>query len=123
MSKSAKVMLGIATLWPIIYMLLFMAFFFYMAATLATGTHTHGHNAGPPDLFFLIFPVHMLTILWIFGLTAFYIVNLFKNERVSKDTKALWAVVIFLGNMLAMPVYWYLYIWREPPQVTPSASE
>jgi len=26
---------------------------------------------------------------------------------------ALWANVIFLGDMIAMPIYWYLYIWKE----------
>jgi hypothetical protein len=46
-------------------------------------------------------------------LLGIYIVNVFKNDRVSKDKKALWVVVLFLGNMIAMPVYWYLYIWEE----------
>jgi hypothetical protein len=34
---------------------------------------------------------------------------------VPNDKKALWAAVLFFGNMVALPVYWYLYIWREPP--------
>jgi hypothetical protein len=114
MSKTVKILLGIATLWPIMYMFLFLAFFLYMFTTFAVAAH-HPHAAGPPDMYFLIFPVHILTIFWIFALTAIYVVNIFKNDRVSKETKALWAVVIFLGNMLAMPVYWYLFIWREPP--------
>jgi hypothetical protein len=25
----------------------------------------------------------------------------------------LWAVVLFLGNMIAMPVFFYLYIWPD----------
>ena len=42
---------------------------------------------------------------------------------VPQDKKALWAVVIFMGNALAMPVYWYLYIWkplRHEPLAPPS---
>jgi hypothetical protein len=73
-----------------------------------------GEGSGPPMFFLIIFPLHLLTMLWIMALTVIYIVNVFKNDRVDKDKKALWAVVIFLGNMIAMPVYWYLYIWREP---------
>jgi hypothetical protein len=42
-------------------------------------------------------------------------VNVFRNDRVDKDKKVLWAVVLFMGNMIAMPIYWYLYIWREVP--------
>jgi len=45
-----------------------------------------------------------------------YIKNVFKNERISQDKKALWVVVLFLGGFVAMPIYWYLYIWKEPKQ-------
>ncbi len=65
-------------------------------------------------MFGTIFVVHSLTILWTFALLAVYIRLLFKTDRVPADKKSLWAVVLFLGNMLAMPVYWYLYVWREP---------
>jgi hypothetical protein len=40
-------------------------------------------------------------------------VNVFRNERVNNDKKVLWAVVLFMGGMIAMPIYWYLYIWRD----------
>jgi cytosine/uracil/thiamine/allantoin permease len=50
----------------------------------------------------------------IMALLTFYIINVFRNDRVNKDMKILWAVVLFFGNFVAMPVYWYLYIWRDP---------
>ena len=78
-------------------------------------------NNGPPPLaFFAIFPIHILTMLLMFALTAFYIVNVFRNERVNKDTKVLWAIVIFMGSIIAMPIYWYLYIWPEDSHKTPA---
>lgn len=49
------------------------------------------------------------------ALTVFYMVNVFRNDRVEKDKKVLWAVVIFMASVIAMPIYWYLYIWRESP--------
>ena len=70
-------------------------------------------GTGPPPMIALIFPLHILTMLIIAALTAFYIVNVFRNERVDKDKKVLWAVVLFMGSVMAMPVYWYLYIWKE----------
>ena len=54
-------------------------------------------------------------MLWIFALMAYYIVNVFRNDRVAKDQKVLWLIVVFMGGFIAMPVYWYLFIWREPP--------
>ena len=106
-------MLAAATIWPFVYMLLFMgvAFFAFLAG-----------NNGPSIIWTIIIPLHLLTMLMIIGLTAFYIVNVFRNERVGKDMKVLWAVVIFMGSIFAMPVYWYLYIWRALP-VTPGQSQ
>jgi hypothetical protein len=73
-----------------------------------------------PEQFFrnfdLIFRLHLLVMVLIVALMAFYIIHLFRTDRVPNDKKTLWAVVLFLGNLLAMPVYWYLYMW-------PRASE
>ena len=112
MTKSGKLLLGLATFWPAAYMMLFFVFIF--SAILLSGGG--GDAAGPPTAFVLIFALHLLTMLIITGLTIFYIVNVFKNERVEKDKKALWAVVLFLGNVVAMPIYWYLYIWKAVPE-------
>jgi hypothetical protein len=68
----------------------------------------------------VILPLHVFTMLAGIALIVFYIVNVFRNDRVDKDKKALWAVVLFMGSMIAMPIYWYLYIWPEPPALDPS---
>jgi hypothetical protein len=116
MKQWLKVLLGIVTLWPLAYMILFFLVIF------STILFTPGpSNSGPPPLIALIFPLHMLTMLVILALMIFYIVDVFKNERVEKDKKALWAVVLFMGNMIAMPVYWYIYIWKTAPTGTTPA--
>ena len=73
---------------------------------------------GDDSAFGTIFVVHLVTMVWILALTAFYVVNVFRNPRVAENQRALWAVVIFLGNVFAMPVYSYLYIWRAPASAT-----
>ena len=110
MQKSTKVLLGIATFWPIAYMVLFFVFIFSAFWLLGGG----GGDSGIQPAFALIFGLHLLTMLLIMALTVFYIVDIFKNNRVEKDKKALWAIVIFMGNAIAMPIYWYLYFWKEP---------
>ena len=112
MSKSKKIALGIFTIWPIVY----MAIFFLFVLSQFFITSPDGRTNEPPPGFFVIFGLHLLTIILIFILLFIYIKNVFKNDGVSQDKKALWAVVLFLGNFIAMPVYWYLYIWREPRQ-------
>jgi hypothetical protein len=117
MKKSNKILLGLATLWPFVYMVIF----FVAIGSLFIFMPEQGEvEQGPPGIFLIIFPLHLLTMLWIMGLTIFYIVNVFRNDRVDKDKKVLWAVVIFMGNMIAMPIYWYLYIWREATHLASS---
>lgn len=112
MGKTAKVLLGIATVWPLIYVFIFFAFVFSSAILAMNGSAVIGD---PSSGFGTIFILHMFTILLMFVLLAIYIVNVFNNDHVENDKKALWAVVLFLGNLIAMPIYWYLYIWRDTP--------
>jgi hypothetical protein len=110
MQKSGKLLLGLATLWPLVYIFIF---FILVFATIAFRPEPGPGGSAPPMIAW-IFGLHILTMLLIMGLTIFYIVDVFRNNRVEKDKKALWAIVIFLGNMIGMPIYWYLYIWKDP---------
>lgn len=115
MSKTLKLLLGLVTLWPFAYLILFFITIF------STFLFMGGQGNGPPPLIALIFPLHLLTMLIVMALMVFYIVDVFRNNQVEKDKKVLWAVVLFMGNMIAMPVYWYIYIWKAIPATLASA--
>lgn len=110
MNRTKALALGALTLWPLAYVMLFLAAMAYLAIF-------RGDGSMPPYLA-LIFIVHLLTMGATLGLLVFYMVHLFRNEAVPQEQKALWAVVLFLGNVLSMPVYWYLYIWAPPADET-----
>lgn len=117
MSKAKKLALGAATLWPLLYLFLFFGFFAFAMTSIMSGDSAPGED--PMDsLFGVFFALHFLTMIWMFVLVAVYIRILFKTNRVPQDKKSLWAVVLFLGNMIAMPIFWFLYIWREPQPST-----
>jgi ATP-dependent Zn protease len=75
-----------------------------------------------PIGFIALFVVHMFTILLIMALMAFYIVQVVKTDRLDQTMKILWTVLICMVAIGAMPVYWYLYIWREPAKAAPAAT-
>jgi hypothetical protein len=111
MSKSVKLIIGILSIWPFVYILMFFGFAIYLMTIFSLPG-----DAQPNLAYSSIFIIHILTIIETFGLITFYIINVFRNDRVNKDMKILWAIVLFLGSMIAMPIYWYLYIWRKPKE-------
>lgn len=110
MQKPVKSLLGLVTFWPLAYMILFIVLVF--SAFLFRPTGADDSEALPFVAIFL--GLHVLTMFIILALTVFYIVDIFRNNRIANDKKALWAIVIFMGNAIAMPIYWYLYFWKEP---------
>jgi hypothetical protein len=117
MQKPVKLALGLVTLWPIFYVFLFIIFFF---SAFLFGPGDAGSGAGVPPAMAVFLGLHLLTMLLVLALTVFYIVNVFRNDRVEKDKKALWAIVIFMGNAIGMPIYWYLYIWKDAALTSPA---
>ena len=109
-SKPLAIVIGLFTIWPIIYMLLFMGVFVITALTIFQQAHQQ-HAPGPGFLSYIVIP-HIATILLMFALMAFYIVHVFKNAALKDDRRALWAVVLFMGLPFSAPVYWWLFIWR-----------
>jgi hypothetical protein len=103
-------------------MCIFLAFIFSMFMR-------SGSAPAPESGFRTVFPVlilaHFCTMIIMIGLLVFYIVHVFKNPALAGDKRTLWAVVLFFGGIVAMPVYWFLYVWRipdvavSPPQAEP----
>jgi hypothetical protein len=104
MKKSIALIWGLLTLLPFAYFVYFIS--------VVGGLEPAKSAAEAEAEFNSIFRLHMLNMLLILGLIISYIIYLFKTDRVAKDKKALWAVVLFMGNLLAMPIFWFLYVWR-----------
>ena len=119
MKKSTKIWLGIATIWPVLYLALFFVVIFSLVIVAGLNPGTHAPVGNPStSLFFPVgvmafFVLHMLTILGSLALTVFYIIRVFKTEQLDQNMKIMWMLLLFFMGMLAQPVFWYLYIWRD----------
>ena len=117
MKNPAKILLGVLSVLPVLWFAIFMIGMFSMMTFMFSQSARTGSSSEEAQLFSKFFAVlfigHFGAMLLMVGLTIFYIVFLFRTSRVPSDKKALWAVVLFLGNAFAFPVFWYLYIWRQ----------
>ena len=103
LSKSKKILLGILSIWPIVYMVLFFVFIFVIFM----------HSNVP---IYVIFPLHILTGFLNLGLTVFYVVHAIKHIDPKNDMRVIWIVILIVASIIANPIYWYLYIWKEKGQ-------
>ena len=97
---------------------LYFVFFF---ATILEATVRRG---GDPDNdlfipFGVLMGLHVFTIVLLIGMTALYAVDAFRNPRVKHDQRVLWLIVLLLGGVIAMPIYWWLYV-RRPDDTAPA---
>ncbi len=110
MSTGKKLALGAFTIWPVLYIFLFMGFVLFSMFAMETGS-----SEGPPMMFMVIFPLHMLTMLSMFALIAIYVVLAVKNKNLDDTMRIIWVLLLVMFNILAAPAYWWLYVWNEPP--------
>ena len=112
MTRPAKIVLGVATIWPVVFLGAFISVMIGMAV-LEANRMVSLQNVGP-IVFAAAFGLYFLTMAGMLVLMVIYIVHIVRNKRFDVEKKVLWAAVIVFAGIFAMPVYWYLYVWREP---------
>lgn len=119
LSRTAKIILGILTAWPPVYIALFILFMFAMIGLGGGGELPPEFAAG----FAFVMIVHAATIFLSIGLMVFYIIHAVKDARLKSDMRVIWIILIVMGGMLAHPVYWYLQIWRTQSETAASPGQ
>ena len=94
--------LAVLTAWPLVYFFVFVGF---LVVTVAGGL-----GDAEPDGMRALFALHIATMLIIIGLLIFYVVHAYRSPRVPEDRRVLWTILLLFGSMVAMPIYFWLYI-------------
>jgi len=116
MSKPIKILLGLLTIWPTLY--IGIACLFMSDIFTAMGLFGHGGNNEHPSWFIAFIIVHILTIFVWNVLMAFYVAHLILTTRIpGTNMKALWGALLYFFNIMAIIVYFCMYVWPEPKSV------
>ena len=108
--KTTKLLLALVTLVPLAYVLFLFVTIFLHVSSLLVGIPERNIFL---ELFETLFLFHLGMMLWIAVLTIVYAVHIARNEALKNEIKAVWVTAICFGNVLAMPIYWYLQIWKK----------
>lgn len=115
MKKSFKITLGMLTFWPFLYF--GISFLPRLTPVLFPAGETGTIPEGAVIFNSLITGLFYLTMILIVCLLVFYMIRVFKNDRLTKWKKAKWLATLYLGSMFTMPIYWYFFVWREPEEL------
>jgi hypothetical protein len=109
MKTSTKIILGALTAWPITAFLLYFAMF-ALASLENDKPYPHVFSG---IVFLSYFVLAGSSALVSVGLTGYYIFHASKRGYLKGDGHG-WAISLLFFGVIAQPVYWYMYIWREP---------
>jgi len=115
MVRPARIALLAATLAPIGY---FFAVYRFVGKPMTQAPADSLMTAAWMSQFNRFMVFNAVFVFWLMGLLAIYLIHLYRTSSVPDGRRAFWAVVLFMGNMVAMPIYWYLYVWRERTERT-----
>ena len=126
-SKSVKWIIGIATAWSVLNPIVFIALVFVLPWDLIVHDASVFMNS---TLVKIALGLLGLTIVNQLALMVFYLIHVVKNSAAEESVRIVLGLGFFFMTVVAMPVYYYLYVWREtPPEwaagetVEPSLSE
>ncbi|HEX9982096.1 MAG TPA: hypothetical protein VGF69_02430 [Thermoanaerobaculia bacterium] len=94
MSKAAKILLGVATLLPLVY--IFTILFVYRDFKYDTIQRIH----------------YVLMALYV-TLLFIYTRDVRDTDRLPDEKRALWGALIFVGSSVAQLIYFWNYIWPD----------
>lgn len=63
--------------------------------------------------FFLIFEISTYSVVLICVLIIVYIIYAVFAKSVPKEKRKLWGWLIFFGNLLVIPFFWYFYVFKK----------
>lgn len=93
----------------IIWVLLSLAPIFYIPYMMVG--MSAGFSEDSTDSFDKTFNTMLALNMLMLVLLASFIFYLYRSDNVPKSKRGLWVAVLLLGNSIAMPFFWYWYVW------------
>ena len=115
MSKSRRLLLGILSLLPLVFLAVYMVVIFSFFITAIR--NSHDPNIFPEIMLEHIGGIIAVALLMVFtnlGMLIYFIIHAVNNKVIEGSERIVWILVFIFAGMIGFPVYWYMRIWKEP---------
>jgi hypothetical protein len=113
MTRDKALILAGFTIWPFIFPL--VGLLVELMGIIPT------NSSDIPWTFIAFLGLFCFTVIEILALLVFYINFLFFKTTLPIEHKLIWTIALFIGHVVVMPVFWYLFVWKPrtyPPLKT-----
>jgi hypothetical protein len=103
MNRFLAVALGVLSIAPLAALVLFL---YVLLPSAAQAGASEGATLMVAILSFAMFGLLVV---------VFYVLFALRSQRVPQALKRRWASRILVGSLFTMPVFWYLFVWKDRP--------
>jgi hypothetical protein len=117
MSRPGKIILGIITILPFVFLFFYLSMIFHFVREVVWF-----HRGRPEDVFFQMWPAFIYIALLVIAkiaLLVYYIIHAINNQRLDSAERIAWILIFIFIGFIGYPIYWYLRIWRADHPLTP----
>ena len=114
MSKNKKIFIGILTVLPLVFLVLYFITFISMFVGISSTISTGDADGLPTFIgsFVTAFLMIILTIIISFSMLIYYIIHIVNNKQFDSNQRLVWILVTVFAGIIGSCIYWYLHIWK-----------
>ena len=123
-SKPVKIVIGLLTLGAVLFPFVIMPVMMMLLIFGSGFPYFDPHSAYIiPDIeamlpFMMVFYLLMICYSLVqLGLQIFYVIHEIKNKALTDTIRILFTIGIFFLPYIAMPIYFFAYLWKDAPEV------
>lgn len=116
LNKTWKIVVGIASLWVVLYPFLMVGFMFIVFIPTVMAMEGAGPDVPPTPFiagFMFFWFLIMCSSFLQMGISVFYLVHIIKNKTGSDLLRILSGVGAFFMPYFALPFYYFVFIWPD----------
>jgi hypothetical protein len=123
-SKPVKTLVGFLTVFAVLFpfvigplfMMFFMFGFGFPFFDPRSFTDPSDFQKTMFPMMMVFYPLMMCFSLVQVGLQVFYVIHEIKNKALNDTYRILFAIGTFMLPYIAMPIYFFAYLWKDQPQ-------
>ena len=100
MRRGRKIALGVASIWPLAFVPIYLAGFFFIP--------------GWAWVLYMLLGLCVLTMAEMLVVSVYLAFDALKLPNLGTWSRVIWAALLLSWGMITAPIYWYLHVWKRP---------